>query len=324
MFEPRFPIRLALPVLLTLGAAGCASGRDGPTAHSSSTAPTDVTGAISTGTPNGSDGASSVAAPGPCMIGATRCAGGSAFRCAVDGSRWVLQETCRPGKACVEPSAHCAPSEVAPVSGECTTPAEGTGKRVGDQLREMRWTDIAGGSVSTRDACGKQRAVLLVETAGWCVNCTIAAPVLQGLSTFYGGLGITVVVVVGEGVSGQPATATDAQKYAAVHGYGAPTSIVYDPGWQKATGAIDHGAATVTLPYMALIAGDMTLLYSGNNLSEVARLLNDLTGKFFEMQGKCAGHCGEKSAMGCHCDASCKKYDDCCSDFCDACGPCEK
>ena len=45
----------------------------------------------------------------------------------------------------------------------------------------------------------------------------------------------------------------------------------------------------------------------------------DMSGASAVAEDSCVGSCGKQAAQGCHCDAACEKYGDCCDDHADAC-----
>jgi hypothetical protein len=146
------------------------------------------------------------------------------------------------------------------------------------------------------------------------------------MANFFAEYGVTVIIDVGENNSGGAATSTDAKQYKSSHNYVDPAIVVADPKWQNTAYAVTHGnSGTISLPHMILLKGDMTILYSGNDLNQIVQLLATETGAQFQptvADGTCDGACGGQMAAGCYCDDQCYQYGDCCSDVCDVCGFC--
>lgn len=106
------------------------------------------------------------------------------------------------------------------------------GEAEGARLANMTFTRPDGSSVSLADIRGQgDRRVLLVSTAAdWCVACKEEAPQLQDLYDSYGCEGLDVLVTVFEDLEGDPADATDADKWVKILGTTYP--VVADPAFQ--------------------------------------------------------------------------------------------
>lgn len=131
-----------------------------------------------------------------CSPGLVTCDGpAKVVACAADGSAWQTLEACTGNGACDlgTGTCKCAPScadkncgddgcggacgqceaDVAcsPLGkcggGACLAPPNGTGINVGNQIKDINWTDADGQPYNLHAACGTAPAIILMETAMW-------------------------------------------------------------------------------------------------------------------------------------------------------------
>lgn len=203
----------------------------------------------------------------------------------------------------------------------------GAGATMGDKVGTVSWTMAGGDAFQLHDGCGKRSAVVLIESALWCVTCIEAAPLIEAWVSFYAPHGVQFVLLVGEDEQTNPATPTHAAQYAA-KGHSDLLVIAADPKWATVRKAIKHPDVAVLLPHWTILDKDLAIVYAGKGgpnatFADVPKTLEALTGVPFEAEKSCEGFCGGFSAGGCWCDSTCSKIGDCCENNCDACGNCD-
>ena len=90
-----------------------------------------------------------------------------------------------------------------------------TGSDLGDLIENVQMTDQCGDSVSIWDFYGEYH--ILYTTAAWCGSCTAEAATLEGVKQDFideTGLGFNFLFALYEGMTGNAATAEDAEAYA--------------------------------------------------------------------------------------------------------------
>ncbi len=100
-----------------------------------------------------------------CEPGSVTCEGQELLACKSDGSAWYNLETCGDGATCDLETGACV--DDTPVIPPANCPANGTGINIGDQIKDMSWTDTDGQNFNLHSFCGTKKAILIFETAGW-------------------------------------------------------------------------------------------------------------------------------------------------------------
>lgn len=198
----------------------------------------------------------------------------------------------------------------------------------GDVIADIAWTDDSGAPLSLHAACGVRRALVIIETASWCAICSERVTLFKQWASQYHPRGVDFLYVVGENLTGQPATVADVAKYRADHALGSDFSLVVDPKWTKILKAIAHSPGVGVLPLFVVLDEQMRLRYLGDGAEKIAfhavtDALAEVVGHSFTAETGCAGSCGSIAPAGCWCDEFCAQLGNCCADNCATCGNCQ-
>ena len=81
----------------------------------------------------------------------------------------------------------------------------------------------------------------------------------KGWQEMFGEAGVNIIMVMGEDASQNPAGTGTAASYKAEQSFPDSIPIVADGSWQKTGSAISH-PATIGLPFLIVLGGDMEIL----------------------------------------------------------------
>ncbi|PIE15710.1 MAG: hypothetical protein CSA66_08140, partial [Proteobacteria bacterium] len=161
-------------------------------------------------------------------------------------------------------------TEVPPLSsaqGSCVE--DGTGDKIGDNIRNFTLQNCHGDYVDLHERCGKHEAVWIVASAGWCGACESFVPLAVARHDELADQGLELMVVIGENAaSGQPSLEY-CKDYALAKGLDPATTYVDHDGtrsWPAVFGAIDtYSGGSIGLPWNAVLDGrSMEYVWSSN------------------------------------------------------------
>ena len=285
----------------TVDGADGATGLDGASAADGATSDNSAT--------DGADGTPPPVAV--CKDGAFECKD-SATLMICEGGQWRLKHNCP------------APYECDADAGTCTkqscTP-EGTGKDVGDIVKDISFDLPGGGTYNLHDACLAQESTFIVKVDTWCYWCGEYASLWQFMADEYVKHGSRFLLLVGRDGQQAPATVQIAEAYKATHGYNDNWIVAVDPAHLKIESVINVYGGGV--PNLAVLGPDMRIVYidpaEGGTLKAPFDALAEASG--YNPPQTCSGYCQTGlSHSWCYCNADCAEYGDCCPDACDACG----
>jgi len=157
--------------------------------------------------------------------------------------------------------------ELSEAKGFCVE--EGTGDRVGDNVRNFTLQSCTGEWVDLHERCGQSKALWLVATAGWCGACETFVPVAAQRHAQLADQGLDLMVVIGEdGFSGPPSLEY-CMTYALAKGLD-PANVFIDHdgrrSWPELFGAIEtYSGGSIGLPWNAVLDGvSMEYIWSSN------------------------------------------------------------
>ncbi|MFO0749081.1 MAG: hypothetical protein U1F43_25975 [Myxococcota bacterium] len=142
-------------------------------------------------------------------------------------------------------------------AGSCV--AEGTGKNIGDNIRNITLTNCLGEEVDLHERCAKTEAVWIIASAGWCGACEAFVPVAAQRANELADKGLDLMVVVGENPAGAAPTLEYCKDYAGAHGLDPRQTYIDNDGkvsWPTLFGAINtYGNGSIGLPYNIVLDG---------------------------------------------------------------------
>ncbi len=144
----------------------------------------------------------------------------------------------------------------------CDTPAQGTGKQVGDFSANVTWDAPGNTQLALHSFCGKAKAVWMILSAGGCEPCEEIAPQHDKLFQKYHHLGLEAVLVVGADAGGKVATADYAATYKEELGYSDGVYVVTDPFFSK-LGSV--AAFDPFFPNGIIVDSQMKIRYIGSS-----------------------------------------------------------
>jgi hypothetical protein len=137
--------------------------------------------------------------------------------------------------------------------------ADGTGNKVGDNVRNFTMTNCLGEQVDMHDRCGKSEAVWFIATAGWCGACEAFVPEAAKRQKELADEGLDLVVVIGENAAGGAPSLEYCKDYAGSKGLDPASTFIDHDGtnsWPTLFGAIDtYSGGSIGLPWNAVVDG---------------------------------------------------------------------
>ncbi|MBD90103.1 MAG: hypothetical protein CL940_07185 [Deltaproteobacteria bacterium] len=156
-------------------------------------------------------------------------------------------------------------------NGECKfntqCPVEGTGRLVGDQVKNITFTGAHALPLELHSMCGEPKAIWLTLVAGWCTACTTLAPEFQNVHQQFIDEDVEWLLVVGEDGGYTAADWNYAKQYHGSKGYPDSWPYVVDPGFQGLIDAIQilDAEGALWLPAHIVIGSDMSIRFISNN-----------------------------------------------------------
>lgn len=290
----------------TDGADGATDNVDGADGSSATDASASTDGANSA---DGDDATPEVEAV--CTDGEFVCKNETTLMVCENG-QWRLKHNC--------PSPSVCDAE----GGTCSLPScnpNGTGKNVGDIVKDVTFDLVGGGTYNLHDACTANEGTMIVKVDTWCYWCGEYAPLWQLMADDYVKNGSRFLLLVGRDGQQAPATMQIAEAYKLTHGYNDNWMVAPDPTHFKIDSVVSSPAQGV--PNMAVIGPDMRIAYvdplDGATLNGPFQALSQATAYY--PPASCEGYCqAGLSPAWCYCTPDCVEYDNCCPDACTACG----
>jgi len=151
--------------------------------------------------------------------------------------------------------------------GNCV--AEGSGNKIGDNVKNFTLQNCYGDYVDLHERCGRADAVWIVATAGWCGACEAFVPEAAERANDLADEGLDLMVVIGENqLAGQPSLEY-CLDYATAKGAD-PAQVFIDHdgsnSWPTLFSAIDtYSGGSIGLPWNAVLDGaSMEYIWSSN------------------------------------------------------------
>ncbi len=147
--------------------------------------------------------------------------------------------------------------------------ADGTGNKVGDNVRNFTLTNCYGDAIDLHERCGKVEALWIVASAGWCGACESFVPVAGERAREYAEDGLDLMVVIGENAAGTEPSLEYCKDYAGAKGLDPASTFVDHDGsnsWPVLFSAIDtYSGGSIGLPWNAVLDGrSMEYIWSSN------------------------------------------------------------
>ncbi len=151
--------------------------------------------------------------------------------------------------------------------GSCV--AEGTGRNLGENIRDMTLTNCDGQAVDLHDRCGHHKATWIVASAGWCGACEAFVPEAAARARQLAEAGLDLVVVLGEDRGGAAPSLAYCREYALAKGLDPANTFIDHDGraaWSTLFGAINtYTDGSIGLPWNAVLDGrSMRYVWSSN------------------------------------------------------------
>ncbi|MEC9466454.1 MAG: hypothetical protein VX834_11745 [Myxococcota bacterium] len=155
----------------------------------------------------------------------------------------------------------------APEVADAACVVDGNGAGIGANLPDFTLTNCHGEEVNIHSlACSEEAsAVWFVASADWCGPCHAYADIAKERLDAGNQAGVVLVEVIGEDISGNPATLETCQGYADQHGLDY-THVFFDAGWQALFGNLwpyPTVSGTMYYPWVGIArGGNLEYLYS--------------------------------------------------------------
>jgi len=137
--------------------------------------------------------------------------------------------------------------------------ADGSGKNIGDNIRNFTLTNCLGEVVDLHDRCGTSEALWIIASAGWCGACEAFVPEAAARANQLADRGLDLIVVVGENNGGAQPSLEYCKDYAGSHGLDPRQTYVDHDGsnsWPVLFGAINtYSNGSIGLPYNIVLDG---------------------------------------------------------------------
>jgi len=146
---------------------------------------------------------------------------------------------------------------------------EGTGNKIGDNVRNFTLTNCYGDPIDLHDRCGKAEAIWIVASAGWCGACEAFVPEAAQRTKENAEAGLDLMVVIGENAAGAAPSLEYCKDYAGKKGLDMASTFIDHDGtnsWPVLFGAIDtYSGGSIGLPWNAVLDGrSMEYIWSSN------------------------------------------------------------
>ena len=147
--------------------------------------------------------------------------------------------------------------------------ANGTGNKVGDNVRNFTLTNCLGDQIDLHERCGKVEALWIVASAGWCGACEAFVPQAGERTREHSEEGLDLMVVIGENAAGAQPSLEYCKDYAGAKGIDPASTFVDHDGknsWPTLFAAIDtYSGGSIGLPWNAVLDGrSMEYIWSSN------------------------------------------------------------
>lgn len=137
--------------------------------------------------------------------------------------------------------------------------AEGSGKNIGDNIRNFTLTNCYGEEVDLHDRCGKAEAIWIVASAGWCGACEQFVPEAATRQKANADKGLDLMVVIGENAASAKPSLEYCKDYAGAKGLDAASTFVDNDGsrsWPVLFDALNtYSGGSIGLPWNAVLDG---------------------------------------------------------------------
>lgn len=146
---------------------------------------------------------------------------------------------------------------------------DGTGNKVGDNIRNFTLTNCFGEEVDLHSRCGKSEALWIVATAGWCGACEAFVPQAGARTEELADQGLDLMVVIGENNAGGQPSLEYCKDYAGAKGVDPASTFVDNDGsrsWPVLFSAIEtYSGGSIGLPWNVVLDGrSMEYIWSSN------------------------------------------------------------
>lgn len=163
----------------------------------------------------------------------------------------------------------------------------GTGKELDSLVGDFQLQNCLGDWVALHTSCGIAKAVWLMAVAGWCESCDEQVPLAAAYHTGHVKVGLELMVVLGEDLSGLAPSQQYCLEYAESHDI--DPSLVYmdnsspNGAWQMLFAHVNPGGGAVLgLPWNGVLRGsDMGYVWTSTleNAGSVDMVLDTMLGK---------------------------------------------
>jgi hypothetical protein len=152
-------------------------------------------------------------------------------------------------------------------AGACV--AEGTGRNLGENIRDMTLVNCDGQAVDLHDRCGHHKATWIIASAGWCGACEAFVPEAASRAKSLADAGLDLIVVLGEDRGGAAPSLAYCREYALAKGLDPANTFIDHDGrsaWSTVFGAINtYTNGSIGLPWNAVLDGrSMRYVWSSN------------------------------------------------------------
>lgn len=160
------------------------------------------------------------------------------------------------------------PVPAIPVSqGSCV--ADGTGRNIGENIRNFTLTNCLGEEIDLHARCGASKATWFVASAGWCGACEAFVPQAAARAKLPENEGLDLIVVVGEDRLGAKPSLAFCREYALAKGLDPANTFIDHDGvgsWPVLFDVLNtYSGSSIGLPWNAVLDGNsMTYVWSSN------------------------------------------------------------
>jgi len=151
--------------------------------------------------------------------------------------------------------------------GSCV--AAGTGRNIGENIRNFTLTNCLGEELDLHARCGHSKATWFVASAGWCGACEAFVPRAAARAKEPQNAGLDLLVVIGEDRLGAPPTLAYCREYALAKGLDPANTFIDNDrsrAWASLFDAINtYSGGSIGLPWNAVLDGaSMRYVWSSN------------------------------------------------------------
>jgi len=151
--------------------------------------------------------------------------------------------------------------------GSCV--AEGTGKNIGENIRDFTLTNCLGQEIDLHARCGQSKVTWFIASANWCGACEAFVPQAAARAKLPENEGLDLIVVIGEDRLGGKPSLAYCKDYALAKGLDPENTFVDNDGsgsWPVLFGAINtYSGGSIGLPWNAVLDGtSMLYVWSSN------------------------------------------------------------